>query len=142
MALEFWQNVPDISLASSCTLRNCNHFATLLNVINNVVANDLTKRQYEIVELIFRHKCTQIQASKILGIAQPTVNQHLYGKLRKGKHVGGAYQRIRKRIRKRAKLQKLPAIEKTLLKSIYLLLDPKITRRTAAKLICKLNKIK
>jgi len=45
----------------------------------------------------------------LLGIAQSTVNQHLNGKRRGGKNVGGAYRRIRRQVCRIADTADLPA---------------------------------
>ncbi len=67
----------------------------ILPFLNELLADYLTSRQYEVVELcLLNNQCTQTNAAKILGISQPTINQHLNGKLRNGKRIGGAYKRI------------------------------------------------
>ena len=48
--------------------------------------------------MYFLHDHTQVHIAHKLGISQPTVNQHLNGKKRNGKKVGGSIRKIRKMI--------------------------------------------
>ena len=50
----------------------------------------LTARQHEVMSLRFWEDQTQVQIAERLAISQPTVNQHLTGKRRNGKKIGGA----------------------------------------------------
>lgn len=68
-----------------------------------IISVDLTDRQREVVTLYYAPQgATQTCIGQILGISQATVNQHLRGKRRNGKQIGGAMGRIRKGIRTRA----------------------------------------
>jgi len=67
------------------------------------VLSTLTPRQRQVVELYCLEGQTQVKVATALGISQATVSQHLMGKLRGGHHVGGAFRKIRKAIRKAAK---------------------------------------
>ena len=68
----------------------------IIPCIREIIASGLTSRQKEVVTMYFLHKQTQVSIARKLGISQPTVNQHLNGKKRKGKKVGGSIRRIRK----------------------------------------------
>lgn len=61
----------------------------------------LTARQREVVLLYFFEGLNQREIAKRLGIAQQSVNEHLYGKRRKGRAVGGALRKLRKACLKR-----------------------------------------
>ena len=68
-----------------------------------IIAADLTDRQREVMKLYYAPEAaTQACIGRTLGISQATVNQHLHGKRRNGKRIGGAVGRIRKGIRRRA----------------------------------------
>ena len=64
--------------------------------LENVIAEVLTDRQREVVELHFFAGLNQRQIGEQLGISQQAVGQHLYGKLREGKTVGGALRKLQK----------------------------------------------
>ena len=74
----------------------------IIPIIGRIVAERLTRRQQQVVAMYFGRQCTQVQIAAELGITQPTVSQHLSGKMRHGKKIGGALKRIRKAIRKLA----------------------------------------
>ena len=61
-----------------------------------VVAEVLTDRQRDVVELHFFGGLNQRQIGEQLGISQQAVGQHLYGKLRNEKAVGGALKKLQK----------------------------------------------
>lgn len=61
-----------------------------------VIAEVLTDRQREVVELYFFEAMNQRQIGKELGISQQVVSEHLYGKQRDGKAEGGALKKLRK----------------------------------------------
>jgi RNA polymerase sigma factor (sigma-70 family) len=56
----------------------------------------LTPRQREILKLHYFAQLNQRQIAQKLGITQQAVSEHLYGKLRNGKTVGGAIRKLRK----------------------------------------------
>ena len=59
----------------------------------------MTARQFEVMRMYhLDYALTQDAIAQVLGIAQPTVNQHINSKKRNGKHVGGAFRRIRREI--------------------------------------------
>lgn len=53
-------------------------------------------RQREVVLLYFIEELNQRQIAERLGIAQQSVSEHLYGKIRNGRAVGGALRKLRK----------------------------------------------
>ena len=69
-------------------------------IICDIILKFLTHRQFQVFNLYWlEHNLTQTQIAKLLGISQPTVNQHLKGKIRNGKRIGGATHRIRKKLK-------------------------------------------
>jgi len=56
----------------------------------------LTPRQRDIILLYFFEGINQVQIAERLGITQQSVSEHLYGKLRGGRSVGGAIRKLRK----------------------------------------------
>jgi RNA polymerase sigma factor (sigma-70 family) len=64
--------------------------------IEAVIAEVLTDRQREVVELYFFGRMNQRQIGERLEISQQVVSEHLYGKMRGGKAVGGALRKLRK----------------------------------------------
>ena len=70
----------------------------LLLVIQNIITSGLTVRQKEVLTMYYLYDHTQVFIARKLGISQPTVNQHLKGKIRNGKRIGGSIKKIRKMI--------------------------------------------
>ncbi|MBD3241775.1 MAG: sigma-70 family RNA polymerase sigma factor [Chitinivibrionales bacterium] len=57
---------------------------------------ELTDQQATVVRLYFFEGLNQRQIAERLGITQQSVSEHLYGKTRGGKSVGGALRKLRK----------------------------------------------
>ncbi len=72
--------------------------AELMPVIRQFMAQILTARQCEIVELYFFQGKTECEIGDLLGISAVTVSQHLFGKTRDGKLIGGAIPKLRKKL--------------------------------------------
>ena len=70
---------------------------TICAIIDDV----LTPRQREVILLYFFEELNQREISEKLGISQQSVSEHLYGKMRKGRAVGGALRKLRKACAKR-----------------------------------------
>ena len=84
-------------------------YSRVISFLFNFMAEHLTTRQFEVMRLYHvEFRLTQDAAAQLLGISQPTVNQHLNGKRRGGKSVGGAYRRIKKHVCKIADTADLP----------------------------------
>lgn len=66
-----------------------------------VMSAELTRPQRAVVELSFFEGLNQRQIAERLGMSQQTVSQHLHGKSRNGKVVGGALRKLRKACRER-----------------------------------------
>jgi len=61
----------------------------------------LTERQREVLRLYYLADLNQREISERLGITQQAVSEHLYGKRRNGRSVGGAIQKLRRACKKR-----------------------------------------
>jgi len=72
--------------------------AEIMPLIAEVMDEVLTDRQRDIVRLYFMEQRTQQEIAELLEISVPSVSQHLFGKRRAGKVIGGAIPKIRKRL--------------------------------------------
>ena len=106
----------------------------IIPTIDKIIYSYLTPRQSQVV-FLFRKKLTQITIAKILGISQPTVSQHLNGKKRNGKKVGGAFRKIRKKIHQHTFIEDWPYEDQKILIVLDWLLDKNITRRKAFNIL-------
>ena len=96
----------------------------------------LTLRQRQVVELYCIEGLTQVEVAVALGISQATVSQHLKGKLRGGRHVGGAFRKIRKAIRKKARQRAGEDTRHAKILAVFNeLLDSSISRRRASEIV-------
>jgi len=142
---EYWANIPD-----SMNLRH-QYYEVANNIMDrkdilgeivpylyNIIAFNLTSRQQEIMILRLVHKKTQVQIANELRITQPTVNQHIIGKIRQGKRIGGAIRKIRKNIQRRASRDSFYGAN-NVLSILCLLLHPSTTRRQADVLLKSLR---
>lgn len=109
-------------------------------VVQAIMLSALTPRQRQVMELYYLENQTQVEVAATLGITQVTVSQHLKGKQRGGKPVGGAFRNIRKAIHKAA-LSRVD--EKSRYASIIAvldaLLDASLTRRRARHILGSLS---
>lgn len=64
--------------------------------VSNLIENELTGRQREVIKLYYYHGKTQEDIAAILDLTQSTVSRHLFGTSRGGKKVGGAVPKLRK----------------------------------------------
>ena len=62
--------------------------------LERLITETLSNRQREVVELYFYEGLNQRQIAERIGISQQVISQHLYGKLRDGKVVGGALRKL------------------------------------------------
>jgi RNA polymerase sigma factor (sigma-70 family) len=69
--------------------------------VRAVMGNVLTARQREVLYLYFFEGLNQREIGQKLGISQQSVSEHLYGKTRNGRAVGGALPKLRKACAKR-----------------------------------------
>lgn len=75
----------------------------------------------------------------MLGISQPTVSQHLTGKLRGGRKVGGALQKLRKGLKRAAATTDLSARERQVAAQLSSLLSDSLTRQKVSALLRSLR---
>ena len=64
--------------------------------LRDILDEVLTPRQKEIVRMYFFEGLNQSQIAQRLGVTQQSVSEHLYGKIRAGRSVGGAIRKLRK----------------------------------------------
>ena len=67
-------------------------------VIDKLIDEVLTRRQNQIVRMYFLDQMTEREIAGKLGISAASISQHLFGKMRRGKRVGGAIPKLRKKI--------------------------------------------
>ena len=109
-------------------------------VVQAVLVSALTPRQREVVELYYLENMTQVEVASTLSISQATISQHLKGKMRNGKAVGGAFRKIRKAIHKRALGHAGVNTRYTEIIAVFdALLDSSITRRRARHIFGSLS---
>ena len=105
----------------------------MMVLVRTMAEGSLTPRQKVIFHLCYQEQRTQIEIAEILGISQATVNYHLIGKMKRGKAVGGAMQKIRKSIRKAAaKGGGTDIRHRQLISVLNDMLDQSVTRRAMA----------
>jgi len=116
-------------------------WSILFQYIEKIIINKLTHRQQQVVFLYFYKLRTQVSIAKALGITQPTVNQHIYGKIRNGKYVGGARLKIYKGLFQQVRNKSnCSSSEQPILAIIHKLLDPKTSRHQISQFLHILNK--
>jgi len=76
-------------------------FQSVLPVVVDLMGNQLTARQREILHLHYFCDKTQEDIAAMLGVTQSTVSRHLFGTVRNGKKVGGAIPKLQKAVEKR-----------------------------------------
>jgi len=112
----------------------------ILPIINRIIDLHLTPRQSQVISL-YRRQFTQVYIAKILGISQPTVSQHLNGKRRNGKKIGGAFRRIRRKIHENSLNGIWTYEDRQVLIVLDILLDKNITRKRAKCIFNSIGKI-
>jgi len=68
----------------------------LVPELRAILEEVLTPRQREVVSLYYFEKLNQREIAQRLGVTQQSVSEHLYGKVRNGRAVGGALRKLRK----------------------------------------------
>ncbi|MCX5727953.1 MAG: hypothetical protein NTZ28_03790, partial [Nitrospirae bacterium] len=85
---------------SMATDERAETISELMKLVRTMAARVLTPRQMVIFRLCYQEQRSQVEIALILRISQTTVNQHLFGKMKRGKAEGGVIQKIHKGIRK------------------------------------------
>ena len=111
----------------------------VIPVVMEIISLDLTARQQQVMARYFLDQRTQVETATELGITQPTVSQHLNGRWRKGKKIGGALRKIRKMIQVRAVEHDWCPEGDQVVAVLVSLLDSRIARRRAADLLASLS---
>ena len=146
---QHWDNIPESAGLCAKASREARADARLRAdeeirlVVHALVVSILTTQQRRVMELYFLEGHKQVDVARALGISQPTVVQHIRGKKRGDRHVGGALKKLRKAIHKAAKRRRIEATKTALILQIMdKLLDQSLTRRRAKRLIDELAAIK
>lgn len=114
-------------------LRTAEEIALL---VHGIIVSALTRRQRRVLELYYLENRTQVEIAAALGITQATVCQHLKGKRRGQNHVGGAFRKIRKAIRKAARKHANATTRYAeLVGALDQLLDESLTHRRARRIL-------
>ena len=142
LGLEQWNDIPDSSRI------RCSHnhdqsdkeqesaYSKVISFLLNFMAERLTARQFEVMRMYhLDYHLTQDAISQVLGISQPTVSQHINGKKRCGKSVGGAYRRIRKEVCRIANRNDLPEDERRILNFLMSLCRSDMTFQQRRRLL-------
>jgi DNA-binding CsgD family transcriptional regulator len=146
LGLEQWNNIPE----SSQIHFSYNHdnsdidrefaYSNVVSFLFNFMAKHLTARQFEVMRMYhLEYHLTQDAIAQALGIAQSTVNQHLNGKKRDGKSVGGAYRRIRRGVCGIANNNNLSADERRILRFLMSLSRSDIPFKQRRRLLSSLQ---
>ena len=80
--------------------RTAGRIAEGMAAVRDLVEHALTERQREVVRLYFYEQKTQYEVAELLGISVASVSQHLFGKRRGGKVVGGAIPKLRRELKR------------------------------------------
>ena len=73
----------------------------LWSVVRAIMDETLTPQQHKVVYLYFFEGLNQREIAEKLKISQQSVSEHLYGKKRRGRAIGGALRKLRKACIKR-----------------------------------------
>ena len=76
-------------------------FKSVLPVVVDLMGNQLTPRQREVLHLYYFCDKTQEDIAAMLDLTQSTVSRHLFGTVRNGKKIGGAIPKLQKAVEKR-----------------------------------------
>lgn len=141
-----WANMPESAGllagepsegAAEARLRVNEEMGLILHVMMLEAA--LTKIQRLVLELYYFEGRKQVEIAMALGITQPTVSQHLRGKKRGGRHVGGALNKLRKAIHKAAlRLRTVATRAGQIIRVMDERQDLSITRRRVKRLMDEL----
>jgi predicted transcriptional regulator len=123
LGLEQWNDIPDDSRircsyeSDQSEIERDSLYSKVITFLFNFMAMHLTARQFEVIRMYhLDYHLTQDAIGQVLGIAQPTVSQHLNGKKRDGKHVGGAYRRIQRELSRIANHNDMPVENRQILR--------------------------
>ncbi len=111
----------------------------VVDVLARIIATKLTQRQQDVLLLYYAEGLTETQIATLLKISQPTVSQHLTGKKRGEKKVGGALRKLRNSIRRTSMSDGLSRRDFRIVQVLSGLLEESLTRRRAAALFRSLR---
>jgi len=107
----------------------------IIPCVREIITSGLTARQKEVVTMYFLRDYTQVHIAHKLDISQPTVNQHLNGKKRNGKKIGGSIRKIRKIIHYMSSTDEAHHGESHIINTLDQLLDETTSLRKSHELI-------
>ena len=146
LGLEQWNNIPDGSRIHSSyshgqsDIEQKSAYSKVISFLFKFMAEHLTARQVEVMRMYhFDYHLTQDAIAQVLDIAQTTVNQHINGKKRNGKHVGGAYQKIRREACNIANSEDLSADDRQILNFLMSLGRSDISSKQRRRLFVSLS---
>ena len=67
----------------------------LYQALHRAIAESLTPKQQEAIQLYFFEGLSQSQIARELGVSQQVINKRIYGTQRNGNLVGGALRKLR-----------------------------------------------
>jgi hypothetical protein len=74
--------------------------SVLWRQVQTLISRNLTARQQQVLELYYLRGCDQATVAHLLGISQQSVSEHLFGKQRNRRQVGGVIPKLRKLCRR------------------------------------------
>ena len=146
LGFEQWNDIPE----SSQIRYSYNHdksdkeeesdYSRVISFLFDFMAENLTARQFEVMRMYhLDYHLTQNAIAQVLKITQPTVNQHINGKKRNGKHVGGAYRRIRREVCSIVNNDDLSSNDRQILRFLMSLGKPDISFKQRRRLLGSLQ---
>lgn len=112
----------------------------IIPCIREIIVSGLTSRQREVITMYFLSGRSQVFIARKLGISQPTVSQHLKGKKRNGKKIGGSIRKIRKIIHHLSSTHQTHQGQSYIIHTLDQLLDDSTTLRKSSELIQQMLK--
>ncbi len=137
-----WQNMAETRLPWYEYNHNSEHRKQMSSIhriiiprLWEIISSGLSSRQKDVMMLYFRSQLNQITIAKKLGISQPTVSQHINGKQRNGKKIGGSIKKIKKTIRKMASTRNSNIKDPHLIQLFNQLLDQQTSHREGYEIL-------
>ncbi len=97
LSAQRWQRMA----APACDEPVAARVSALWSRVRALIDSELTERQRQVLELYFLKGLDQAAVATLLGLTQQSVSEHLFGKARNGRQVGGLVRKLRKLCDKR-----------------------------------------
>lgn len=107
----------------------------IIPCLREIISSKLTFRQKEVITMYFINGKTQTYIARKLKISQPTVSQHLNGKKRNGKKIGGSIKRIKKIVHHLSSNQKSQQGHSYIMNTLAQLSNDGMSHRASTELI-------